>query len=498
MSLLFSQAKIVYTKKPAADVVYMADVSPITSALSGPPPKFGRELASSGAPPTSRARAHCSPARALACGRRRRRRRVPPVVSDKETRDKAVKAVSRYLKQANGITFLELSKVWKALFYCMWHSDKRPVQADLAERLTALLHVMPPAKQPLFVQVFWATMTREWHGIDRLRLDKFYMLMRLALGHMLAALCEPEDGLDLARVREFAALLRAGPLALHAPRGVKFFLVDNYLPALRKALPEEAGGEVWMVLVEPFLELMGDADETHLLQRATDQLLTPLLDVGQPTEGEEEEEEEEEEVAKLPVVLVELSERLFDLASDPKTREENREHIYKLQRTAEERAEASGATKDVKAKGAKGGKAKAPPKPKVRAAAGGGAAAAAEKTSVLKGMISKKAAKAKAVEPEPMEEEPEEAPAAASKPKKAAKAAKSPAKPTPVPEPTPPKPSPAPKASKASKAAATEEAGGEAEKPAKSKRARAAEAAEEAEGDTPKRPARNTRSTPRK
>lgn len=95
--------------------------------------------------------------------------RTPHATPDKETRDKAVKAVTRYLKNAHDITALELFKVWKALFYCMWHSDKRAVQADLAERLTGLIHVMPPASQPLFVQVFWGTMSREWHGIDRLR-----------------------------------------------------------------------------------------------------------------------------------------------------------------------------------------------------------------------------------------------------------------------------------------------------------------------------------------
>lgn len=28
----------------------------------------------------------------------------------------------------------------------------------------------------LFLQTFWQTMSREWLGIDRLRLDKFYMV----------------------------------------------------------------------------------------------------------------------------------------------------------------------------------------------------------------------------------------------------------------------------------------------------------------------------------
>lgn len=34
--------------------------------------------------------------------------------------------------------------------------------------------VLPP--EHLFLQTFWQTMNREWPGIDRLRLDKFYMV----------------------------------------------------------------------------------------------------------------------------------------------------------------------------------------------------------------------------------------------------------------------------------------------------------------------------------
>ncbi|XP_023619350.1 ribosomal RNA processing protein 1 homolog A-like isoform X2 [Myotis lucifugus] len=34
-------------------------------------------------------------------------------------------------------------------------------------------------REHLFLQTFWQTMSREWTGIDRLRLDKFYMLWGL-------------------------------------------------------------------------------------------------------------------------------------------------------------------------------------------------------------------------------------------------------------------------------------------------------------------------------
>ena len=71
-----------------------------------------------------------------------------------------------------------MRKIWRALFYCFWHSDKPRVQADLAERLAAV-HAMPSADAAwLFLRVFWRTMRHEWVRIDRLRLNKFYLLMR--------------------------------------------------------------------------------------------------------------------------------------------------------------------------------------------------------------------------------------------------------------------------------------------------------------------------------
>ena len=78
-------------------------------------------------------------------------------------------SLSRYLKSARDINALELSKIWKALFYCFWHSDKPKVQRDLAEKLSALVHSMPQAKAMAFARAFWDTMAREWHGIDRIR-----------------------------------------------------------------------------------------------------------------------------------------------------------------------------------------------------------------------------------------------------------------------------------------------------------------------------------------
>lgn len=76
-------------------------------------------------------------------------------------------------------------------------SDKPKYQHELAERLAGLTRtlscalceteddndeleeivaVLPPAL--LFIRAFWETLCREWRGIDRLRLNKYYYLIK--------------------------------------------------------------------------------------------------------------------------------------------------------------------------------------------------------------------------------------------------------------------------------------------------------------------------------
>lgn len=47
----------------------------------------------------------------------------------------------------------------------------------------------------LFIQTFWQTMNREWKGIDKLRLDKYYMVRSACLCLTdFKVLCAPGHG----------------------------------------------------------------------------------------------------------------------------------------------------------------------------------------------------------------------------------------------------------------------------------------------------------------
>ncbi|CED85031.1 Nucleolar protein NOP52/RRP1 [Phaffia rhodozyma] len=118
--------------------------------------------------------------------------------TDKSVRDKAIRKLAGFLSRNDAEDVeggggrlgsdLEMKKLWKGLFYCFWMSDKPLVQQALATELSDLILLIDPkgcenmGERTLaaleFVGGFWDSIVREWSGIDRLRMDKYYMLIR--------------------------------------------------------------------------------------------------------------------------------------------------------------------------------------------------------------------------------------------------------------------------------------------------------------------------------
>ena len=282
------------------------------------------------------------------------------VLTDKQVREKAVTALSQYLRRAREIDDLGLRKIWKALFYCFWHSDKPKVQAELAERLSVLVHTMAEGRAWPFAIAFWTTMTREWRGIDRLRLDKFYMLMRRSLEQQLRLAAA--GGWTADGVQELATMLGGvgGPAHPASPVGVRYFLCDSFLDALRFATrlggSGAPSGETLMVMLEPFMRMLGAAEDDVMMRRLIEGVLQTILtgdtdsdDDGGDDDGDDDDGGSEGDAAArkqeppMPRPLAALAERLFTLASDAKTRERNRRLLYALQQRVEAAANAQAA-----------------------------------------------------------------------------------------------------------------------------------------------------------
>jgi ribosomal RNA-processing protein 1 len=89
---------------------------------------------------------------------------------------------------ARSLSELDILKLWKGLFYALWMCDRPLPQQALAQDLADLIYVLPQQGDggeevvAAWLRGFWATMAREWTGIDVLRMDKFLLLVRRVLG----------------------------------------------------------------------------------------------------------------------------------------------------------------------------------------------------------------------------------------------------------------------------------------------------------------------------
>ncbi|RLN94027.1 hypothetical protein BBJ28_00021157 [Nothophytophthora sp. Chile5] len=260
-------------------------------------------------------------------------------LAEKKYRDQALKKLTVYLTRKVDWTPLEWDKLWKALFYCMWMSDKRPVQEELSSNLSQLVHKIPTPEAALaFVHSFFRTMHREWHGLDGLRLDKFYSLVRKFV-HESVALLQAQDW-DEELVEAFVTILSAEVVS-QLPNGLRMHLADLYLTEIYGAAGKQVTTDAFVLLLEPFFALLGGEYDKTVFKRVRELVFEAMLTeykFGPQPEKEEkdetddeqgEEEEEEDKVFEL-VELAQVQHRIFAIASADDTAERNRAGLYTL------------------------------------------------------------------------------------------------------------------------------------------------------------------------
>ncbi|KAG0292322.1 hypothetical protein BGZ98_002630 [Dissophora globulifera] len=215
--------------------------------------------------------------------------------NDKKTRDKAVKALGKWVSTKKEFSHLELMKLWKGLFYCVWMSDKPVVQQQLSETLSSLILKVPRSSVMDFIATFWQTMCAEWHGIDRLRLDKFYYLLRRFLFYSFRML--KENDWDLEAVEEYTNVMINGPLnatSQKMPDGIRFHLIEIYLEELEKSVDVAHSGEVPTAhVLAPMFHLLGHTINGKVFKMVAEDVFESILKKTAAGEGEDSDFEDE-------------------------------------------------------------------------------------------------------------------------------------------------------------------------------------------------------------
>lgn len=224
----------------------------------------------------------------------------------------------------------ELKKIWKGLFYCLWHSDKAHVQGDLINKLAGILESLDADTSLAFFEVFLTTMRREWGGIDRLRLDKFYRLLRQFLIRVFTLL--QKSKWDEETIGKYMnALVERALLAndQYPALGVNLHFVDIFLTELRKFQPISAG--TLRLMLQPCYATLASAPDKSLLKRVKECVFMPLLEDAQTFVKSMQDGSEVDENSFGPhVVSLPLGARLFELASLESTPQANRKVLYDI------------------------------------------------------------------------------------------------------------------------------------------------------------------------
>lgn len=152
--------------------------------------------------------------------------------NDAATRSAAFDSLCSFLtsKSLAKLSFLELKKIWKGLYFSMWFCDKPIPQQDLAGNLGKLFSEVVTADQlEAFHQAFWAVILKEWHSIDKWRLDKYLMLVRRVLRHLLFRLAS-EDWTE-GKIDLFLSVLNEYPLGddVRFPQSLTYHVCDILL-----------------------------------------------------------------------------------------------------------------------------------------------------------------------------------------------------------------------------------------------------------------------------
>ncbi|CAM9618086.1 unnamed protein product, partial [Phaeothamnion confervicola] len=310
--------------------------------------------------------------------------------SDKAVRDATLSTLRLWLAaRASGglLNDLDLQKVWRGLWFCMFMCDKLPVQVELGRTMGRLVHLFSRDHDDAlrFIRAFFLTTRRDWGMLDGHRLDKFYGLVRYFLRESLRLCCgggnlhpaptctaDEEAGskrwhkkrrrakadqpvnaalgksaaASAAPAGDAAALLSRVMAEVEAaaltwkPDGLRLHLADIFVEEL-SGVAAEAGAPLTtaaaFAALAPWLRVVSTCRDNVFAERALSRVLeriVPSLPV--PAEAASS-RSSTETTAFAAVDTVTLQAAVFEAAATPATRQRWRTRLYALHKSLERR-----------------------------------------------------------------------------------------------------------------------------------------------------------------
>ena len=159
----------------------------------------------------------------------------------------------------------------------MWMSDKPLVQQRLATDLANLTDELRAEQVLPFLDAFWKTMAREWDGIDRLRMDKFLLLIRRCLNVSFKFISRDSWSHEQ-EIKACMKVFAATPLNSadkRIPNGLRYHVLDIYIDELQAV--DDSEDVPYSMVLEPIKGLSEQSPTETIRKNANDVLLDERL-----------------------------------------------------------------------------------------------------------------------------------------------------------------------------------------------------------------------------
>lgn len=203
----------------------------------------------------------------------------------------------------------------------------------------------------LFIRTFFRTVRREWGNMDKYRVDKFYTLIRLYMHEVFKYMALRHWNLGIIRLFNdciFEEILNK------TPNGLRYHLIDLALEELAKVnavAPMQLTEATFLDTLEPYFAMAqtGAGDDTvqaRVVERVLERFLNEYSVVSENAVQEEEEDDadadKEASLIMNQVHVGSVAQFIFELASDPETKDRYRKSLYDMHKSYMRRVKAVG------------------------------------------------------------------------------------------------------------------------------------------------------------
>lgn len=195
-------------------------------------------------------------------------------------REKYLKQVEELLShKAEDFEHEDFFKLWVVLFFALWNADGPQASQQLSLRFSKLLYKVPKMCIGVWMDAFWFSIQKEWNKLDKYRVEKFQLLIRLFLTETFILL--QQNQWDTKMIQLATSSWVYGPInGVQTTNvvGVVYQLIDVFMEVLRPIVENDKNftASALFLLINDFILALVKGNHSGVAEKVHMQIIRKL------------------------------------------------------------------------------------------------------------------------------------------------------------------------------------------------------------------------------